>query len=43
MAAAQYEELGDYLIRIGLSWLFLTFCHSSRSAASWPPCRRSSL
>ena len=23
--AAQYEELGDYLIRIGLSWLFLTF------------------
>jgi len=23
--AAQYAELGDYLIRIGLSWLFLTF------------------
>jgi len=23
--AAQYGELGDYLIRIGLSWLFLTF------------------
>jgi ABC-2 type transport system permease protein len=23
--AAQYDELGDYLIRIGLSWLFLTF------------------
>jgi ABC-2 type transport system permease protein len=23
--AAQYSELGDYLIRIGLSWLFLTF------------------
>ncbi len=23
--AAQYEELGDYLVRIGLSWLFLTF------------------
>jgi ABC-2 type transport system permease protein len=23
--AAQYQELGDYLIRIGLSWLFLTF------------------
>ncbi len=23
--AAGYEELGDYLIRIGLSWLFLTF------------------
>jgi len=23
--AAAYEELGDYLIRIGLSWLFLTF------------------
>ncbi|OFW44677.1 MAG: hypothetical protein A3J29_12555 [Acidobacteria bacterium RIFCSPLOWO2_12_FULL_67_14b] len=23
--AAQYEELGDYLIRIGLAWLFLTF------------------
>jgi ABC-2 type transport system permease protein len=23
--AAQYAELGDYLIRIGLSWVFLTF------------------
>jgi ABC-2 type transport system permease protein len=23
--AAEYAELGDYLIRIGLSWLFLTF------------------
>ncbi|HYB94886.1 MAG TPA: hypothetical protein VEC39_07925 [Vicinamibacterales bacterium] len=23
--AAQYAELGDYLVRIGLSWLFLTF------------------
>jgi ABC-2 type transport system permease protein len=23
--AASYDELGDYLIRIGLSWLFLTF------------------
>jgi ABC-2 type transport system permease protein len=23
--AGQYDELGDYLIRIGLSWLFLTF------------------
>lgn len=23
--AMQYEELGDYLIRIGLAWLFLTF------------------
>lgn len=23
--AAQYAELGDYLIRIGLAWLFLTF------------------
>ena len=23
--AAQYAELGDFLIRIGLSWLFLTF------------------
>jgi ABC-2 type transport system permease protein len=23
--AAQYAELGDYLIRIGMSWLFLTF------------------
>ena len=23
--ATQYAELGDYLIRIGLSWLFLTF------------------
>jgi ABC-2 type transport system permease protein len=23
--AGQYAELGDYLIRIGLSWLFLTF------------------
>jgi ABC-2 type transport system permease protein len=23
--AGQYSELGDYLIRIGLSWLFLTF------------------
>jgi ABC-2 type transport system permease protein len=23
--ATQYEELGDYLLRIGLSWLFLTF------------------
>ncbi len=23
--ASQYSELGDYLIRIGLSWLFLTF------------------
>src|SRR5688572_9887714 len=23
--AAQYAELGDYLLRIGLSWLFLTF------------------
>lgn len=23
--AAGYDELGDYLIRIGLSWLFLTF------------------
>jgi ABC-2 type transport system permease protein len=23
--AAQYGELGDYLIRIGLAWLFLTF------------------
>lgn len=23
--AAQYDELGDYLIRIGMSWLFLTF------------------
>ena len=23
--AAAYDELGDYLIRIGLSWLFLTF------------------
>jgi ABC-2 type transport system permease protein len=23
--AAQYDELGDYLVRIGLSWLFLTF------------------
>ncbi|HYE87077.1 MAG TPA: hypothetical protein VEA16_12025 [Vicinamibacterales bacterium] len=23
--ASQYAELGDYLIRIGLSWLFLTF------------------
>lgn len=23
--AAQYAELGEYLIRIGLSWLFLTF------------------
>jgi len=22
---AQYEELGDYLLRLGLSWLFLTF------------------
>src|SRR3989440_3503912 len=22
---ADYEELGDYLLRIGLSWLFLTF------------------
>ena len=23
--ASQYSELGDYLIRVGLSWLFLTF------------------
>jgi ABC-2 type transport system permease protein len=23
--AAQYAELGDYLVRVGLSWLFLTF------------------
>ncbi len=23
--AAQYAELGDYLLRLGLSWLFLTF------------------
>ncbi len=23
--AASYDELGDYLLRIGLSWLFLTF------------------
>jgi ABC-2 type transport system permease protein len=23
--AAQYAELGDYLIRLGMSWLFLTF------------------
>ena len=23
--AAGYDELGDYLVRIGLSWLFLTF------------------
>jgi len=22
---ASYEELGDFLLRIGLSWLFLTF------------------
>src|SRR4029078_11409904 len=22
---ASYEELGDYLLRLGLSWLFLTF------------------
>ena len=22
---AEYEELGDYLLRLGLSWLFLTF------------------
>jgi ABC-2 type transport system permease protein len=25
MQLAQYEELGDYLLRLGLSWLFLTF------------------
>ena len=25
MLALDYEELGDYLVRLGLSWLFLTF------------------
>jgi ABC-2 type transport system permease protein len=25
MAAAGYEELGDYLLRLGLSWIFMTF------------------
>ena len=24
-SCADYEELGDYLLRLGLSWLFLTF------------------
>ena len=36
-----YEEFGDYLLRLGLSWLFLTSSRSSLSVASSQRCRPS--